>query len=89
MAETVRHGFKAPKNLPMNTLENQKVWADKVVELALNPPTPEQRLAMAKDARETFDWSKIANQWIALINQHGEQPRFYPRGRMDLIRRAA
>ena len=84
MKETVRHGVKLDQR--MDTLEAQRVWADEVIRLALNPWDEAKRIDMALDARATFDWSKIADQWIGLMSQKTDAPRQYARGRIDLIR---
>ncbi len=90
LAETVRHGVKL--DLKMSEPENQARWADEVVKAALNPWTKEQRLAMAQDARASFDWSHVADQWIAVAEESLKLPRkdrIYARNRLDLIRASA
>lgn len=62
LTETVLFGAKL--NGDLKDPAAQKVWADKVIELALNPISEDQRLSMAKAARERFDWKAVATQWI-------------------------
>jgi hypothetical protein len=44
---------------------------------------------MALDARATFSWAKVAEQWAGLMEADLALPkrdRFYQRGRLDLVR---
>ena len=89
LAETVRYGFKMG---PVQTVDEQKAWFDKVVETALNPWTQEQRNEMALAARKMFDWSQVADQWAAIFQDSLAKPggnRVYARGRVDLMRASA
>lgn len=86
MKETVRYGDKL--DLKMDTVENQKVWADAVIAQALNPWSKEKRLEMATAIRATCGWDKIAAQWLSIFERDlaaNKPERVYPRNRLDLM----
>jgi glycosyltransferase involved in cell wall biosynthesis len=88
LAETVRRGVKL--DLKMDTLENQKVWADKVIELAKTPWTQAERIDMALDARAHFGWSYVADQWAGIFEASLAEPRggkVWQRNRLDVALR--
>jgi len=65
LAETVHRGVKIDGN--MGEIEVEKLWADAVIAQIKNPWTKEQRLEMARDARASFNWEAVADQWDSLI----------------------
>ncbi len=90
LAETVKHGTKVEGKMDDPLV--QKAWFDHVVGLAQNPWSQQQRLEMALDARATFSWAKVAEQWATLFSQSLAEPkreRIYQRNRVDLMRIAS
>ena len=67
LAETVRHGVKVGlDNDPdaIRTVEKQKEFAQNLVKILKDEKVQEEiREKMMSDARNTFNWAKIATQW--------------------------
>jgi tetratricopeptide (TPR) repeat protein len=82
--ETVRHGVKIDR--VMDTDDAQRFWATEAIKAMLYPPSKEQRMAMAREARKWI-WESVADQWEERFLQDlakAEDP--LPLGRGDSMR---